>query len=131
MPLPAAKTSVLAVPRSMARSLENMLNSERKPCEREERDGYPFNDIGKNFYLRAYCTANSPKPYHWQAQAKEDKAVVRTNSVTIGTFGNLIFPVPGLATSLDLRSGKAAPLLCCGILCADQMRVRHGAARAA
>ena len=39
MPLPAAKTSVLAVPRSMARSLENMLKSERRPCDREERDG--------------------------------------------------------------------------------------------
>jgi hypothetical protein len=39
MPLPAAKTSVLAVPRSMARSLENILKSERKPCDREERDG--------------------------------------------------------------------------------------------
>src|ERR1035441_8511396 len=47
MPLPAAKTSVFAVPRSMARSLENMLKSERSPCDREERDGYPFNDIGK------------------------------------------------------------------------------------
>jgi hypothetical protein len=39
MPLPAAKTKVLAVPRSMARSLENMLKSERSPCDREERDG--------------------------------------------------------------------------------------------
>jgi len=27
------------VPRSIARSLENMLKSERKPCDREERDG--------------------------------------------------------------------------------------------
>jgi len=27
------------VPRSMARSLENMLKSERKPCDREEREG--------------------------------------------------------------------------------------------
>jgi hypothetical protein len=39
MPLPAAKTSVLAVPRSMARSLENMEKSERRPCDREEREG--------------------------------------------------------------------------------------------
>jgi len=29
----------------MARSLENMLKSERRPWDREERDGYPFNDI--------------------------------------------------------------------------------------
>jgi hypothetical protein len=26
------------VPRSMARSLENMLKSDRKPCDREERE---------------------------------------------------------------------------------------------
>jgi hypothetical protein len=57
MPLPAAKTSVLAVPRSMARSLENMLKSERKPCVRELRDGKPFKDIGKWIYLKQYCTA--------------------------------------------------------------------------
>src|SRR5579859_5395880 len=36
MPLPRAYTSVLAVPRSMARSLENMLNSDRRLCERDE-----------------------------------------------------------------------------------------------
>jgi hypothetical protein len=24
-----------------------MLKSERSPCDREEREGYPFNDIGK------------------------------------------------------------------------------------
>jgi len=29
----------LAVPKSIARSLENMLNSERKPCDRVEREG--------------------------------------------------------------------------------------------
>ena len=39
MPLPAAYTRVLAVPRSMARSLENMLKSERNPWDREEREG--------------------------------------------------------------------------------------------
>jgi hypothetical protein len=31
----------------MARSLENMLNSERNPWEREEREGYPFEDMKK------------------------------------------------------------------------------------
>ena len=36
MPLPRAYTSVLAVPRSIARSLENMLKSERRLCERDE-----------------------------------------------------------------------------------------------
>jgi hypothetical protein len=35
MPLPRAYTSVFAVPRSIARSLENMLNSERKLLNRE------------------------------------------------------------------------------------------------
>jgi hypothetical protein len=29
----------LAGPRSMARSLENILKSERRPCDREEREG--------------------------------------------------------------------------------------------
>src|ERR1700743_3791463 len=57
IPLPAAKTSVLAVPRSMARSLENMLKSERRPCVREVRDGKPFKDIGKWVYLEPYCKA--------------------------------------------------------------------------
>ena len=37
MPLPCAKTSVLAVPRSMARSLEKRLNSERMLWMREYR----------------------------------------------------------------------------------------------
>jgi hypothetical protein len=41
----------------MARSLENMLKSERRPWLRDEREGYPFNDIGKSIYLKAYCTA--------------------------------------------------------------------------
>jgi hypothetical protein len=45
MPLPRAYTSVLAVPKSMAKSEEKTLNSERIPCEREERDENPFDDI--------------------------------------------------------------------------------------
>src|SRR5215469_15039837 len=57
MPFPAAYTSVLAVPRSIARSLENMLKSERRPWVREVRDGKPFKDIGKWVYLEPYCTA--------------------------------------------------------------------------
>src|SRR5277367_3607874 len=47
MPLPRAYTSVFAVPRSMARSLENMLNSERRLCEREEPLPNPLFDIEK------------------------------------------------------------------------------------
>src|SRR5260370_25686911 len=45
MPLPRAYTSVLAVARSMARSLENMLNSERKLCERPAPLLNPLFDI--------------------------------------------------------------------------------------
>src|SRR5271155_3495841 len=45
MPLPRAYTSVFAVPKSIARSLENTLNSERTPCVREEREWKPFDDI--------------------------------------------------------------------------------------
>src|SRR5271165_106126 len=45
MPLPRAYTSVLAVPRSMARSLENMLNSERMLPTREGRLWNPLDDI--------------------------------------------------------------------------------------
>jgi hypothetical protein len=41
MPFPLAYTSVLAVPRSMARSLENMLKRERKLTE----FWFPFDDI--------------------------------------------------------------------------------------
>jgi hypothetical protein len=45
--LPAAYTRVLAVPKSIARSLENMLKSERNPWDREEREWYPFADMEK------------------------------------------------------------------------------------
>src|ERR1700761_2761375 len=45
MPLLAAKTRVFAVPRSMARSLEKTLKSDRKPCEREDRGWKPFDDM--------------------------------------------------------------------------------------
>src|ERR1017187_7614778 len=62
MPLSAAKTSVLAVPRSMARSLENMLKSERRPCDREEREGYPFNDIGKLVLPQGLLYGHRPEP---------------------------------------------------------------------
>jgi hypothetical protein len=47
----------------MAKSLENMLKSERKPCVRELRDGKPFKDIGKWIYLKQYCTAICKRPY--------------------------------------------------------------------
>ena len=36
MPLPRAYTNVLAVPRSIARSLENRLNKDRRLWERDE-----------------------------------------------------------------------------------------------
>src|SRR5712692_5612608 len=45
MPLPLAYTRVLAVPRSMAKSLENMLNSERRLWMREFSERNPFDDI--------------------------------------------------------------------------------------
>src|SRR5262249_30274288 len=45
MPFPLAQTSVLAVPRSMAKSLENMLKSERRLWIRELSDLKPFDDI--------------------------------------------------------------------------------------
>src|SRR5579864_7037071 len=45
MPLPLAYTSVLAVPRSIARSLENMLKSERRLWMREFSDLKPLDDI--------------------------------------------------------------------------------------
>src|SRR5207342_2576832 len=44
MPLPRAYTSVLAVPRSMARSLEKMLNSDLRLCRRVE-EWNPLDDI--------------------------------------------------------------------------------------
>jgi hypothetical protein len=101
-----------------------MLKSERRPCEREERDGYPFNDIGKSFYLKAYCTAKSLNPYHRQAQAKEDEAMVRTNSVTIGTFGNLIFPLPEPAPRLICGRERSPPALAAVFF----VRTRYGPA---
>src|SRR5579859_2110602 len=50
MPLPRAYTRVLAVPRSMARSLEKMLNSDRRLCARDPLE-YPLFDMTK-FFLR-------------------------------------------------------------------------------
>src|ERR1700744_3389678 len=49
MPLLLAYTRVLAVPRSMARSLENMLNSERRFAKREALEWNPLDDISKDF----------------------------------------------------------------------------------
>src|SRR5271168_5152108 len=59
MPLPRAYTRVLAVPKSIARSLENMLNNERTPCVREEREWKPFDDMNAGLFLstRIHCTA--------------------------------------------------------------------------
>src|SRR5205814_9870691 len=45
MPLPRAYTRVLAVPRSIARSLENTLNSDRRLVMREPLEWKPFVDI--------------------------------------------------------------------------------------
>src|SRR5690348_3781591 len=59
MPLPLAYTSVLAVPRSIARSLENMLKSERRLWMREFSDLKPFFDIPDSFfYLFTYLGRN-------------------------------------------------------------------------
>jgi hypothetical protein len=42
---------VFAVPKSIARSLENTLNSERTPCVREEREWKPFDDMNAGLFL--------------------------------------------------------------------------------
>src|ERR1700721_1036365 len=59
MPLPRAYTRVFAVPKSIARSLENTLNNERTPCVREEREWKPFDDMNAGLFLstRIHCTA--------------------------------------------------------------------------
>src|SRR6202451_4409370 len=51
MPLPRAYTKVFAVPKSIARSLENTLNSERTPCVREERAWQQFDDMNAGLFL--------------------------------------------------------------------------------
>ena len=51
MPLPRAYTKVFAVPKSIARSLENTLNNERTPCVREEREWKPFDDMNAGLFL--------------------------------------------------------------------------------
>src|SRR5579862_3630879 len=57
MPLPRAYTSVLAVPRSMARSLEKILNSDLRLCRRVE-EWNPLDDI-RDLALsdRCHCRA--------------------------------------------------------------------------
>src|ERR1017187_10137789 len=59
MPLPRAYTSVLAVPRSMARSLENILNNERRLCERDEPLLNPLFDIAL-----LLSSGNSSRPWN-------------------------------------------------------------------
>src|ERR1017187_484954 len=59
MPLPRAYTSVLAVPRSMARSLENMLNKERKLCDRDEPLLNPLFDMAI-----LLSSGNSSRPWN-------------------------------------------------------------------
>jgi hypothetical protein len=44
----------------MARSLENMLNSDRKPWDREERDRYPFDDMKKMSQPQALLYGHLP-----------------------------------------------------------------------
>src|SRR6266568_4571362 len=48
MPLPRAYTRVFAVPRSIARSLEKMLNSERRLWLRVGPEWYPLFDMAKH-----------------------------------------------------------------------------------
>ncbi len=62
MPLPRAYTSVLAVPRSIARSLEKMLNSDLRLCRRVE-EWNPLDDIrdlalSNRCHYRAYPVAS-------------------------------------------------------------------------
>src|SRR3979409_1204903 len=62
MPLPRAYTSVLAVPRSIARSLEKMLNSDLRLCKRVE-EWNPLDDIrdlalSDRCHCRAYPVAS-------------------------------------------------------------------------
>src|SRR5208282_336469 len=45
MPLPRAYTNVLAVPRSMARSLEKTLNNDRRLCRRDALEWKPLFDM--------------------------------------------------------------------------------------
>src|ERR1019366_1062502 len=59
MPLPRAYTSVLAVPRSMARSLENIQNNERRLCERDEPLLNPLFDIAL-----LLSSGNSSRPWN-------------------------------------------------------------------
>src|ERR1700694_794734 len=59
MPLPRAYTSVLAVPRSMARSLEKILNSDRRLWARDPLE-YPLFDMTK-FFLRSCETLLFPE----------------------------------------------------------------------
>src|SRR3954470_13468694 len=58
MPLPFAYTSVLAVPRSIAKSLENALKIDRRLWTRELLDWNPFPDMSFRL-LPYYCVACS------------------------------------------------------------------------
>src|SRR5581483_4540277 len=51
MPLPRAYTRVLAVPRSIAKSLENMLKSDRTLCPPEDPLRNPLDDIQLSLFL--------------------------------------------------------------------------------
>src|SRR5215472_16800368 len=62
MPLPLAYTSVFAVPRSMARSLENMLISERRLWMREFSDLRPFDDIRFFLFLFEFPASRRSSP---------------------------------------------------------------------
>src|ERR1700756_4201100 len=62
MPLPLAYTNVLAVPRSMARSLENMLKSERRLWMREFSDLKPFFDIPDSFFYLLTSLERNHRP---------------------------------------------------------------------
>src|SRR5579863_10106411 len=61
MPLPRAYTRVLAVPRSIARSLEKMLNNDRRLWLRVAAEWNPLFDMTKySVFLQSYPHGNLP-----------------------------------------------------------------------
>src|SRR5581483_2262790 len=64
MPLPRAYTRVLAVPRSIARSLEKILNSDRRLWVRDGPEWNPLFDMARHFRISTVVAFPGLVPEH-------------------------------------------------------------------
>jgi hypothetical protein len=76
-----------------------MLKSERSPCDREEREGYPFNDIGK-----LNRPQNSLYGYWLMPQEKRPKPFRQSAEVVNGAVNSGVSSARDVAHCVFIRT---------------------------